>query len=88
MSEETQEEILLNTVYTEEVKIDSLEEETDSPSFREAKQTWIQAFEQHFLSELLRKCRGNISKAAREAKMDRRSLHRLIKKHRIKVPRH
>lgn len=61
----------------------------DSPpgslSFKEAKERLVNAFEKDYLNELLRRCGGNISKAALEAGIDRVYVHRLIKKHKLKV---
>jgi two-component system response regulator GlrR len=52
-------------------------------TFREAKGRAIQAFERHYVEELLRKHGGNITRAAREARKDRRVFGRLVKKHGI-----
>jgi two-component system, NtrC family, response regulator GlrR len=52
-------------------------------SFRQAKAIIIDDFERAYLREVLSACRGNISKAAQFAKMDRHDLRRLIKKHGI-----
>jgi DNA-binding NtrC family response regulator len=49
--------------------------------FRLAKEAVIDAFERSYLGELLQKCGGNMSKAARTAGMDRMYLHRLVQKH-------
>ncbi len=50
-------------------------------SFREQKERWIEEFERRYLSWLLEGSEGNISKAARDADMDRKYLHKLLKKH-------
>ena len=52
-------------------------------SFRQAKLQVIQQFERTYLSEALRVHRGNITRAAREARVDRRAFGRLIKKYQI-----
>jgi len=49
-------------------------------SFREQKERWNDEFEQRYLVWLLRRNAGNISKAARDADMDRKYLHKLLKK--------
>ncbi len=53
---------------------------TDLP-FREQKERWSQAFERRYLVWLLAEARGNISLAARTAKMDRKYLHQLLREH-------
>ena len=52
-------------------------------SFREQKERWIEEFERRYLVWLLEGSDGNISKAARDADMDRKYLHKLLKKHNI-----
>jgi DNA-binding NtrC family response regulator len=55
----------------------------DGLSFREQKERWTDEFERRYLAWLLGRSDGNISKAARDADMDRKYLHKLLKKHRI-----
>jgi DNA-binding NtrC family response regulator len=50
-------------------------------SFSEAKQQAIRDFEVRFLRRLLASAEGNVSRAARLAKMDRMYLHRLLVRH-------
>jgi len=50
-------------------------------SYRVNKERWNDEFEKRYLQWLLQRAEGNISKAAREADMDRKYLHKLIKKH-------
>ena len=50
-------------------------------SFREAKERWLAAREKAYLERLLARCEGNVSRAAREAGMDRTYLHRLLGRH-------
>ena len=52
-------------------------------SFRDTKEKWNEAFERRYLTWLLRRAEGNISKAARDADMDRKYLHKLIRKYGI-----
>ncbi len=52
-------------------------------SFREQKERWTEQFEQRYLVWLLSRNGGNISKAARDADMDRKYLHKLLKKYDI-----
>jgi transcriptional regulator with GAF, ATPase, and Fis domain len=51
--------------------------------FRDEKERWNEMFERRYLSWLLRRAEGNISKAARDADMDRKYLHKLLKKYGI-----
>ena len=55
-------------------------------SFREAKARVIAQFERVYIAELLQAYQGNVTHAARVAKMGRRALGRLIKKYQI--PKH
>ena len=52
--------------------------------FKDAKEIVIEQFERQYLLQLMKRNDTNISAAAREAKMDRKSISRLLKKHDIK----
>jgi len=52
-------------------------------SFAQKKVLVIEEFEKQYLRELLRSHRGNVTRAAQEARKDRRALGRLIKKYQI-----
>ena len=54
--------------------------------FKDAKDQLIEAFEREYLLDLLDRSDGNVSRAARVAHMDRKSITRLMKKHGIKRP--
>jgi DNA-binding NtrC family response regulator len=54
---------------------------SDAASFKEAKDRWIEVFEKKYLSDLLKRHNYNISAAAREAGINRKTIHRLIEKH-------
>ena len=56
--------------------------DTDMP-FKEAKQVVVETFEKEYLQELLDKNKGNVSQAAREAKIDRKHLRNLLVKYGI-----
>jgi DNA-binding NtrC family response regulator len=58
---------------------------TDLP-FHTAKARAISEFEVGYLRELLIRNRGNISRAAREAGMDRKTIHRILAKYEIDAP--
>ncbi|HJZ84098.1 MAG TPA: sigma 54-interacting transcriptional regulator [Polyangia bacterium] len=55
--------------------------------FKEAKAQLVEAFERRYLSELLRRTGGNISRAARRAGLDRMSVHKMIVRLGIPNPR-
>lgn len=50
-------------------------------TFTESKEQWVDARERAYVSWLLDRHEGNVSAAARSARMDRKYLHKLIKKH-------
>ncbi len=52
-------------------------------SFRDTKDKWNELFERRYLTWLIRRAEGNIAKAARDADMDRKYLHKLLRKYEI-----
>jgi DNA-binding NtrC family response regulator len=52
-----------------------------SLSFGEQKGRWVEDFERQYVAWLMQLHRGNVSRAARAADMDRKHLHRLLKRH-------
>ena len=52
-------------------------------NYKEAKKDWLDVFEKQYLSDLLKRHSGNISKAALEAQVNRKTIHRLLKRHRL-----
>jgi DNA-binding NtrC family response regulator len=50
-------------------------------SYRDTRAKYDQEFERRYLKWLLGRHAGNVSAAAREAKMDRKHLHDLARKH-------
>ncbi len=58
---------------------------SDSPAtnFRQRRRQIIEDFERRYVEELLRKHRGNVTRAAREAGKDRRAFGRLARKYKI-----
>lgn len=56
---------------------------SDNCSFQAMKTKVVEEFERAYLSELLSTHHGNISKAARAAKKERRAFQRLLQKHRL-----
>jgi DNA-binding NtrC family response regulator len=63
--------------------LDRVEPELGRTSLRAAKQTAIEHFERLYLIDLLDNHGGNISRAAKEAGKERRSLQRLIRKYNL-----
>jgi len=55
--------------------------------FKEAKASLIESFERDYLTHLLARHHGNISRAAAEAGIDRNYIHRLVKKYGLEVDR-
>ncbi len=54
-------------------------------SLKEAKDQLIDAFEHQYLEDLLERCEGNLSRAARVAGVDRKTIARLLKRHNIRA---
>jgi len=52
-------------------------------NYKKAKKDWIDFFEKKYLSSLLKRHNGNISQAAREARVNRKTIHRMLKRHRL-----
>jgi transcriptional regulator with GAF, ATPase, and Fis domain len=50
-------------------------------TFRESKESLMNAFEREYLQRLITRNGGNVAKAAREADVDRKHLHSLLKKY-------
>ncbi|BCA54033.1 DNA-binding response regulator [Nitrospira sp. KM1] len=54
---------------------------TEAASFKQAKQQAVETFERNFLMDLLKRNDGHMSRAAREAGVDRKTIERMVKKH-------
>ena len=52
-------------------------------SFKELKKNMVETFERDYLTRLLVEHHGNLSRAAREARKDRRDFGKLLKKHQL-----
>jgi len=61
-------------------------EELQGLPFRQARDRIMEAFEREYLMDLLERHAGNLSRAARAADVDRKTLGRLMKKHDIRRP--
>lgn len=68
----------------EEEHTEKLVMDNDLP-FKEAKQKLLDVFEKDYLLDLLKRNNNNLSKAAREAKIDRKHIRNLLKKYGINV---
>ena len=53
--------------------------------FKEAKEEWVETFEKDYIVDLLKRNDLNISKAAKQAGIDRKSVQRLLKKYNLNV---
>lgn len=51
--------------------------------YKDAKEAWLAAFERNYLTSLLKGTSGNISRAAQKAGIDRKTIHRLIKRYKL-----
>ena len=60
---------------------------SDPMDFREAKRATIEAFEKDYLTGLLERTSGNVSRASRIAKIGRTALHRLMNKYGLQSDR-
>ena len=56
-------------------------DDTDNTRFKDAKQAVVRSFEKQFLADLLKRHHGHMSRAAREAGVDRKTIERMVKKH-------
>jgi DNA-binding NtrC family response regulator len=56
---------------------------TGPRGYHEAREKLLGAWEREFVTQVLQRTGGNVSRAAREAGIDRVYLHRLMKKHRV-----
>jgi transcriptional regulator with PAS, ATPase and Fis domain len=72
---------------TEEVQLSPTGElviPTAELSFKEAKDQLMESFERYYLEDLLQRAEGNLSKAARLAGVDRKTIARMLKRHDVK----
>jgi two-component system response regulator AtoC len=55
----------------------------DGMDYKTARKNWISEFERRYFQSALERNEGNITKAAEEAGVDRKTLYRIIKEHRL-----
>lgn len=77
-----------DTLIEEDLQPESLESWETAESFQDAKARCVQDFEKRFIEKLLVVHEGNISRAARSARKDRRAFWELIRKHGIDADRY
>ncbi len=53
--------------------------------YKEAKQRWLEPFEREYLIDLLKRNNKNVTYAATDAGIDRKSIQRMMKKHGLKI---
>jgi len=66
------------------VSVSAVDDSLLALPLKEAKDQLIEAFERQYLVDLIEQHDGNVSRAARTAGMDRKSITRLLKKHQIR----
>jgi two-component system response regulator GlrR len=79
------------TLRAADIELDGQPDAADdagADSFREAKARAVEAFERQYLQQLLAQSDGNISRAARAARKNRRALFELLRRHGIDAARY
>lgn len=77
-------EFIFSEAMEDDLKKSTAPQEIDSQlPFKEAKQMVVESFEKDYLKDLLERNNNNVSKAAREAKIDRKHLRNLLVKYGI-----
>jgi len=72
------------TLQAVDVELDGAAPLAEEPqSFREAKASAVEAFERHYLDQLMLQSEGNISRAARAAQKNRRAFFELLRRYEI-----
>jgi transcriptional regulator with GAF, ATPase, and Fis domain len=64
---------------------DGVDRELLALPYHEAREAWIERFEQAYVAAILQQTGGNVSKAARDAGVDRRHLQRLMARYGLKT---
>jgi DNA-binding NtrC family response regulator len=58
--------------------------EKDLP-YKSAKKKWLESFDQKYFTDLLRESKGNVSRAAQTAGIDRKTIYRIMKRHGLDI---
>ena len=74
--------VIFSEITTNEAKAQGAPVDISLP-FKEAKQQVVESFEKDYLEDLLKRNKNNVSKASREAKIDRKHLRNLLVKYGI-----
>jgi DNA-binding NtrC family response regulator len=53
--------------------------------FKSAKRKWLESFEKKYFFDLLKDANGNISRAAQKARIDRKTIYRIMKRHNLDI---
>ncbi len=69
----------------ENLEVESVSAAPLGPSYTHMKRKWIETFEVDYLAQLLNLHSGNVSAAAREARLDRSNFLRLLRKYGLKA---
>ena len=65
--------------------LDSVDSKAIQRLSRDARESWIRTFAPDYLTDLLRRHAGNVSRAAKAAGLDRKTLHSLLAKYGVKT---
>ncbi|HEY0855962.1 MAG TPA: sigma-54 dependent transcriptional regulator [Albitalea sp.] len=77
------------SVQAGDIELDGAAPAEEGPvSFREAKARAVEAFERQYLEQLLAQSEGNITRAARSARKNRRAFFELLRRHAIDAARY
>jgi DNA-binding NtrC family response regulator len=57
----------------------------DDLPIKEARERWVAPMEREYLVRLMRRCNGDLDKAAADAGVHRKSLERLLRQHGLKA---
>jgi DNA-binding NtrC family response regulator len=79
------EHVMLPDAAGDDEPADTRTSDTEAVSFRQGRSMVVEEFERAYVTRLIEKHGGNVTRAAREAQKDRRAFGRLLKKHGIRA---